>query len=518
MVNKQSLSSSLERVILKVINKYFDASLIMGIMFTGSRVTNKHREDSDVDVMLISKLSNRQTVSMLSEHNYTFQFIIVSFNKLPSMIADDYISGSFVFHSMMNKGIILKDTFGILATYKEKLSKMPVQLSERVLMRTVYSINESCRYMESCHKLSLTSVMGIVKNLEQLTIKKMATSDKYVDQEMENYSKEHDAIRNMLYNYLRYGKTKSFVSAVQRMISNMGCPSVENGSSTLYLQKSVSSREYMLLIPGKASIDEDISLFFISLRKQLKGVKSFTLVVGNNQYLQAGIYLSLYSKRPFTKEVYDTIHQTIHDFWQQHKLLVISPFNTFFYQVNLFGDKQAKILAYDFFCILTRYSEKYQMRARNILVAYILMLYIFESKPTVLEKIIVDLFHFYMPEAIDTNNSLSHKLLLERKKLVVQNYHDLYMVNKTRIVSAVKVAYRQKQYDKIKLKFAKVIEATYGVAAYNSSICLHSKSSALLNVCDYALSSLGFMPHEKFALVFNSCKLIKEGDVQLILS
>lgn len=102
--------------------------------------------------------------------------------------------------------------------------------------------------------------------------------------------------------------------------------------------------------------------------------------------------------------------------------------------------------------------------------------------------------------------------------MVVQNYHDLYMVNKTRILSAVKVAYRQKQYDKIKLKFAKVIEATYGVAAYNSSICLHSKSSALLNVCDYALSSLGFMPHEKFALVFNSCKLIKEGDVQLILS
>ena len=30
----------------------------------------------------------------------------------------------------------------------------------------------------------------------------MATSDKYVDQEMENYPKEHDAIRNMLYNYL----------------------------------------------------------------------------------------------------------------------------------------------------------------------------------------------------------------------------------------------------------------------------------------------------------------------------
>lgn len=103
-------------------------------MLTGSRVTNKHREDSDVDVMLISKLSNRQTISMMRERNYTFQFIIVPFNKLSSMIADDYISGSFVFHSMINKGIILKDTFGILATYKEKLSKVSVQLSERVLM------------------------------------------------------------------------------------------------------------------------------------------------------------------------------------------------------------------------------------------------------------------------------------------------------------------------------------------------------------------------------------------------
>ena len=113
---QQSSFLSLEKVILKVINRYFDVSLIMGIMLTGSRVTNKHREDSDVDVMLISKLSNRQTISMMRERNYTFQFIIVPFNKLSSMIADDYISGSFVFHSMINKGIILKDTFGILAT------------------------------------------------------------------------------------------------------------------------------------------------------------------------------------------------------------------------------------------------------------------------------------------------------------------------------------------------------------------------------------------------------------------
>lgn len=69
---QQSSSLSLEKVILKVINRYFDVSIIMGIMLTGSRVTNKHREDSDVDVMLISKLSNRQTISMMRERNYTF--------------------------------------------------------------------------------------------------------------------------------------------------------------------------------------------------------------------------------------------------------------------------------------------------------------------------------------------------------------------------------------------------------------------------------------------------------------
>ena len=38
---QQSSSLSLEKVILKVINRYFDVSLIMGIMLTGSRVTNK---------------------------------------------------------------------------------------------------------------------------------------------------------------------------------------------------------------------------------------------------------------------------------------------------------------------------------------------------------------------------------------------------------------------------------------------------------------------------------------------
>lgn len=37
---QQSSSLSLEKVILKVINRYFDVSLIMGIMLTGSRVTN----------------------------------------------------------------------------------------------------------------------------------------------------------------------------------------------------------------------------------------------------------------------------------------------------------------------------------------------------------------------------------------------------------------------------------------------------------------------------------------------
>lgn len=150
---QQSSSLSLEKVILKVINRYFDVSLIMGIMLTGSRVTNKHREDSDVDVMLISKLSNRQTISMIRERNYTFQFIIVPFNKLSSMIADDYISGSFVFHSMINKGIILKDTFGILATYKEKLSKVSVQLSGYICKEEHYEARMSIlNYTHLCKR------------------------------------------------------------------------------------------------------------------------------------------------------------------------------------------------------------------------------------------------------------------------------------------------------------------------------------------------------------------------------
>lgn len=516
MVNKQA-SSSLERAVLKVINKYFDASLIIGIMLTGSRVTEKFCTDSDVDVILISKLSNRQTVSTIREYNFTFQFIIVPFNKLSSMIADDYISGKFVFHSMINKGIVLKDTFGIFAKYQEKLCNVPTQLSERVLMQTICSIKESCHYIESQHKLSLTSVMGIAKALEQLTIKKMA-SNKHIDQEMENFPNEYNAIREMLYNYLKNRKIKPLVSAVQKMISNMGCPSMENASSTLYLQKPASSKEYMIFIPGKTTFDKEVSLFLESLRKQLEGVRLFTFVVGNNQFLQTGIYVSLYSKRPFMKSVYDKIHQALHYAWQQHKLLMVSPFNTFFYQVNLFGNRQAKTLAYDFFYTLTKYSEKYNMRARNILLAYILMFHLFENKPSVWKKIVIDLLDFYLPEAIDVNNLLSHKLLLERKKMVVQSYYDLYRLNKQRMLNAVKVAYRQKQYDKIKLKFAKVIGATFGISAYNSSICLHSENSALLNVCDYALSSLGFMPHEKFAIVFNSCNLVKDSDVQLFLS
>ena len=86
------------------------------------------------------------------------------------MIEDDYISGSFVFHSMINKGIILKDTFGILATYKEKLSKVSVQLSERVLMRTVYSINESCRYIESL-------IIEIVCRFDNFEISMTSTSE-----------------------------------------------------------------------------------------------------------------------------------------------------------------------------------------------------------------------------------------------------------------------------------------------------------------------------------------------------
>ena len=171
-----------------------------------------------------------------------------------------------------------------------------------------------------------------------------------------------------------------------------------------------------------------------------------------------------------------------------------------------------------FFCTLTRCSERYNMRARNILVAYIMMVYLFEKEPSIWEKLVIDLFQFYLPEVIDINDSLSHKLLLQRKKQVIQSYHDLYRLNKQRILSAVKLSYRQKQYGTIKLKFAKVIETTCGVSAYNSSICLHSENSALLNVCDYALSSLGFLPHEKFAIVFNTSKMIKDGDVQLILS
>ena len=124
------------------------ASDIVGIMLTGSHADHTESNNSDIDIIVISMISSRQTHENIMEQGSMYQLIIFPYAKLESIIYEDYVTRKGVFFRMFTKGIILSDTNGVLHKLQEMLCNHAIPANnEQDILKLKRQITNEIEYI-----------------------------------------------------------------------------------------------------------------------------------------------------------------------------------------------------------------------------------------------------------------------------------------------------------------------------------------------------------------------------------
>lgn len=83
------------RRIISIVYSTFKKEDVRGIMLTGSCATMTQNEDSDIDVVLLSRYACRQTTAEVIENDIRIHYIIFPKNKIYDLIFEDIFKPKF---------------------------------------------------------------------------------------------------------------------------------------------------------------------------------------------------------------------------------------------------------------------------------------------------------------------------------------------------------------------------------------------------------------------------------------
>lgn len=76
-------------LITQIVYLTFEKNDIQGIMVVGSYAAKTQNEDSDIDVVILSKFACRQTTAEIVEKNIRVHYIIFPQSKIYDLVYDD---------------------------------------------------------------------------------------------------------------------------------------------------------------------------------------------------------------------------------------------------------------------------------------------------------------------------------------------------------------------------------------------------------------------------------------------
>ena len=242
------------------IYRFYPRSIIKGIMLTGSHATGEACPDSDIDVLLLSNLSNRQTMETLTFKGHTYQFIIAPSNKIYELVYKDYMTAHFVFLSLFEKGIILYDEDGKLGKVRSVvLSSKPWSLKDHdilTLRASVTSALETLRKSKNPQSGLCTASEAVIMTARLICGRK-SYSGKHLDKILSTYPREAGALRQALEQYLCDGNGQAFAAGLETLLRTYG-GLLNNHTNGYVLSAPPSTRHLLAFLPGALPSDKSI--------------------------------------------------------------------------------------------------------------------------------------------------------------------------------------------------------------------------------------------------------------------
>ena len=497
--------------VLLVIDKYFDTSILSAIMLSGSYAIGNENSNSDIDVVLVSQLSNRQTSVIIQDSGLEYQFIIFPINKLSHVLCDDIIQSKFVFYSIFKQGVIIFDSNHFLFNLARQYCLYKPKISEKALGKTIVSIIENCKYIETNGNNALTAAMSVITNLQKLIIGELSPSAKHIDKKMLEYSNERVLLYNALTDYIVNKNNKIIPEIADKFIKNYGIPKVEIKSSTSFLQTPSSDKYLMVFIPNTTIFEKIINKLCKDLYSQLDEISIFAFYVGNCQMMKMGTYICVTSKNNNVIACKNKIIKIINKTDYTNNV-IISPYNTFFFDINLFGEFRNNVYSFLNLISSLRMEMVFESKEDSIMIAYLLMLQLKNINSEIWDRFVVDAINYYLPEIVDYNDSVDHTNLVTQMHKQNDKFQLFYDTNKDSIYSTIKNNINRKDFIILHDDFNNLMKSMFSSnsESFNSLTLIYPNNGVMLNTIDVILSSLGLEPHEKYAVLFIFCNLVKD--------
>lgn len=489
-------------------------------MLTGSHAVGETRADSDIDVVLLSELSNRQTTESLTFDGCVYQFIVFPCNKIHELVYKDYMTAHFVFLSLFEKGVILYDEGGRLEQLKRYvLSSKPWVLKDRDILALRASVTSSLDVLHNDKdpKSNLCTASEAVVMTARLICGRKSYSGKHLDKILPAYPKETEVLYHALGKYLNDGDGRAFSASLEALLCPFG-GLLKNHTNGYALSTPTSSRHFLAFLPEALPSDERTMCNIRIIVKKTFNFMPTVFYVGQGQSMEQGIYISFHSPENNIPEALRILETTTEDLdFTSFGHGISYPYPSCFYEGLYLGgqllyDDLANVMS-----MLSNLAMRYwgrEAESRRLLLAYRFAYYYFHDVVTQkdMRTFSADTLSRLMPEVLDINGMYTTRQLLERKRKLLTCMDKKYNEQKEELSSLVgrKEALYPEMDNILKstcIRFKKALNErkeknfdfqsfpTEGISLYYY-LFIHSLEVLLLN------------PHEKFGITYNISRLL----------
>ena len=334
-------------LITQIVYLTFEKNDIQGIMVVGSYAAKTQNEDSDIDVVILSKFACRQTTAEIVEKNIRVHYIIFPQSKIYDLVYDDMFQGKFVFFSMFRKGHIILDIDGILLSVKKATKSFTPSLPEHVLANTLHGITGDLSYLRK-NRDAFGIALNVCIRTQQVIVGFLAPQCRYLDKAMKSFPIHRQMINNALFDFVRTKDVAAFSKSIKRILDEF-CTIPQEYSSSDTLLRVPEPDSIMIYIPHAKLLDRYVQDIFKSCVKRFPSINIFAYYIGGCSIQACGSYIAIIESPYPQKKILAFINGYTAKASFSIAPKLYTPYNTIFFNLNLFGDKKFEKCIYGLF-------------------------------------------------------------------------------------------------------------------------------------------------------------------------
>lgn len=499
-------------LITQIVYLTFEKNDIQGIMVVGSYAAKTQNEDSDIDVVILSKFACRQTTAEIVEKNIRVHYIIFPQSKIYDLVYDDMFQGKFVFFSMFRKGHIILDIDGILLSVKKATKSFTPSLPEHVLANTLHGITGDLSYLRK-NRDAFGIALNVCIRTQQVIVGFLAPQCRYLDKAMKSFPIHRQMINNALFDFVRTKDVAAFSKSIKRILDEF-CTIPQEYSSSDTLLRVPESDSIMIYIPHAKLLDRYVQDIFKSCVKRFPSINIFAYYIGGCSIQACGSYIAIIESPYPQKKILAFINGYTAKASFSIAPKLYTPYNTIFFNLNLFGDKKFEKCIYGLFAKCSSWifnSKDNKFPFNGIDLGYLITLHLFRLLGEQRKYFVLNAFMVYMPDAINLNGHAQHSELAHRHKELFQFLDESYNSNRDMLLSTFKVffksgTYELKQLGEICMNIMRISLESKQMP-YNSFYFIAKEHSILFNIYNQILSIFSLDNFQKMTICYNCSKI-----------